>query len=99
MYKHNSRESQRRSKLKISLPNPTPDWTFMTISLAGFHLGTMADAAIYFIRHDEAQLHSTWGAWPNKAKKLQLQPLSTRLSTIETVSYLLLISVSLYRNP
>ena len=22
----------------------------------------MADAAMYFIRHDEAQLHSTWGA-------------------------------------
>jgi hypothetical protein len=34
----------------------------MTISLARFHLGTMADAAMYFIRHDEAQLHSTWGA-------------------------------------
>ena len=60
---HNSRESQRRSKLKIPFPTkPTPDWTFLTISLAGFHLGTMADAAMYFIRHDEAQLHSTRGA-------------------------------------
>ena len=60
---HNSRESQRRSKLKISLPDQTnPGLDFLTISLAGFHLGTMADAAMYFIRHDEAQLHSTRGA-------------------------------------
>ena len=51
----------------------------MTISLAGFHLGTMADAAIYFIRHDEAQLQSTWG---RLAKQGQKAP-----ATIEAVSY------------
>ena len=50
----------------------------MTISLAGFHLGTMADAAIYFIRHDEAQLQSTWG---RLAKQGQKAP-----ATIEAVS-------------
>ena len=41
----------------------------MTISLAGFHLGTMADAAIYFIRHNEAQLHSTWGRLAKQGQK------------------------------
>ena len=61
---HNSRESQRRSKLKIPLPDQTnPGLDFLTISLAGFHLGTpemnpsklgtMADAVVYFLSHDE----------------------------------------------
>jgi hypothetical protein len=61
--KHNSRESQRRSKLKFSLPDQTnPGMDFYDHIACWFHLGTMADAAIYCIRHDEAQLHSTWGA-------------------------------------
>jgi hypothetical protein len=48
---HNSRESQRRSKLRrFPFPTkPTLDWTFLTISLAGFHLGTMADAVMYLL--------------------------------------------------
>jgi hypothetical protein len=61
--KHNSRESQRRSKLKISLPDQTnPGLDFYDHITCWVHLGTMVDAAIYFIRHDEAQLHSTKGA-------------------------------------
>ena len=67
---HNSRESQRRSKLKISLPDQTnPGLDFLTISLAGFHLGTMADAVMYFITHAEVQLQSTWGRLAKQGQK------------------------------
>ena len=60
---YNSRESQRRYKLKISLPDQTnPGLDFYDHIACWVHLGTMVDAAIYFIRHDEAQLHSTKGA-------------------------------------
>ena len=61
----------------------------MTISLAGFHLETMADAAIYFIRHDEAQLHSTWGALGQTSPKSTLSKrngLLTFLSDIQLSS-------------
>ena len=67
---HNSRESQRRSKLKISLPDQiNPGLDLLTISRAGFHLGTMADAVMYFIRHNEGQLQSTWGRLAKQASK------------------------------
>ena len=76
---HNSRESQRRSKLKISLPDQTnPGLDFLTISLAGFHLGTMADAVVYFIWHDEGQLQSTWGRLAKQGSKVS--------ASIQTVS-------------
>ena len=76
---HNSRESQRRSKLKISLPDQTnPGLDFLDHIACWVHLGTMADAVMYFIRHDEAQLQSTWG---RLAKQGQKAP-----ARIETVS-------------
>jgi hypothetical protein len=59
----------------------------MTISLAGFHLGSH----VLYIRHDEAQLHSTWGALgqtrPKSIIKSVLFSKSTsHYSCIETVS-------------
>ena len=56
----------------------------MTISLAGFHLGTMADAAMYFIWHDEAQLHSTRGALGQTGLKSPRHYLSCLLRTLGT---------------
>ena len=52
-----------------SRPNQPRTGLFLTISLAGFHLGTMADAVMYFIRHGEGQLQSTWGRLAKQASK------------------------------
>ena len=59
----------------------------MTISLAGFHLGTMADAAIYFIRHDEAQLQSTWGRLAKQGQKAPATTFVLKLSLRILTSY------------